>query len=161
MSWRWIPLAVIVGVLGACTQTQTVSEEASGEIPAISMTEFRTLLASSEQPVVVNIWASWCVPCRSEAPLLRNSHTEYGDRVRFVGIDVLDTQTDGLAFLAEFGITYENYFDRKGGIPADLGGFGVPLTYFFAPGGEQIYVHAGVIDERTLALQIDELLTRS
>lgn len=161
MRWRWIPLALFVGALTACSQTQAVSDDARVEIPAISVTEFRTLLANSEKPLVVNIWASWCVPCRSEAPLLRAAHAEYGDRVRYVGIDVLDTQADGLAFLAEFGITYENYFDAQGEIPADLGGFGVPLTYFFAPGGEQIHLHAGVIDEQALALQIDELLARS
>jgi hypothetical protein len=43
-------------------------------------------------------------------------------------------------------------------VPATFGGFGVPLTFFFAPGGELSYLHSGVIDERTLALQIDELL---
>ena len=127
----------------------------------MSVEQFRSMIATSNRPLVVNIWASWCVPCRSEAPLLRDAHAKLGSEVRFVGIDVLDTQTDGLAFLTEFGIEYENYFDRDGEIPADLGGFGVPLTYFFAPGGELVYAHTGVIDERTLALQIDELLARS
>lgn len=119
------------------------------------------MLETSGQPLVVNVWASWCGPCRSEAPLLRQAHVRYGDRIRFVGIDVQDVQGPALDFLSEFGITYENYFDPEGAIPASLGGFGVPLTYFFAPGGEQVYLQSGVIDERTLALQIDELLARS
>lgn len=110
---------------------------------------------------MVNVWASWCGPCRSEAPLLRQAHERYGDRIRFVGIDVQDVQGPALDFLAEFGITYDNFFDPDGAIPASLGGFGVPLTYFFAGGGEQVYLQSGVIDERTLALQIDELLARS
>jgi hypothetical protein len=62
--------------------------------------------------------------------------------------------------MSEFDIVYENYFDPEGAIPADLGGFGVPLTYFFAAAGDQVFLQSGVIDERTLALQIDELPVR-
>lgn len=130
-------------------------------IPSLNVAEFRDMLETSDQPLVVNVWASWCGPCRSEAPLLRQAHERYGDRIRFVGIDVQDVQGPALEFLAEFGITYDNFFDPDGAIPASLGGFGVPLTYFFAAGGEQVYLQSGVIDERTLALQVDELLARS
>lgn len=130
-------------------------------IPSLNVAEFRDMLETSDQPLVVNVWASWCGPCRSEAPLLRQAHERYGDRIRFVGIDVQDVQGPALEFLAEFGITYDNFFDPDGAIPASLGGFGVPLTYFFAAGGEQVYLQSGVIDERTLALQVDELLAGS
>lgn len=129
-------------------------------IPTLTVSEFEMLLESSDQPLVVNVWASWCLPCRSEAPLFRIAHARFGDRIRFVGIDVRDSQAGGLAFMSEFGIVYENYFDPEGAIPADLGGFGVPLTYFFAAGGDRVFLQSGVIDERTLALQIDELLAR-
>lgn len=130
-------------------------------LPPITVDQFKAMLGSSQQPLLVNIWASWCVPCRSEAPLLRRAHQRYGDRVRFIGIDVQDTQAEAQAFIAEFSIPYENYFDPPGAIPAELNGFGVPLTYFFAPGGELVYAHIGIIDERTLALRLDELLSRS
>jgi cytochrome c biogenesis protein CcmG/thiol:disulfide interchange protein DsbE len=130
-------------------------------LPSITPAEVQELLAESEVPVVLNVWASWCTPCRSEAPLLRRAHAERGDAVRFVGVDVRDDQEGARAFIAEFGLDgFDHFFDETGAVPADLAAYGVPLTFFFAPGGELIELHSGVIDERTLALQIDELLRR-
>ena len=147
--------------LVACSAGPPAAIGPADPIPPITVEEFEVLIETSDRPLLVNVWASWCVPCRSEAPLLRAAHESFGDRIRFIGIDVRDSQGDALAFVAEFGITYENYFDREGAIPSALGGFGVPLTFFFAPGGERVFLQPGVIDERTLALQIDELLARS
>ncbi len=131
------------------------------DLPLISSAELTELLATSTEPVVVNVWASWCVPCRSEAPLLDRAAS--GSTVRFVGINVRDDQIDARGFIAEFFPTapIEHYFDSAGELPIALGGTrGVPLTFFYAPGGELVNLHAGVIDERTLALQIDEILAR-
>jgi cytochrome c biogenesis protein CcmG/thiol:disulfide interchange protein DsbE len=101
-------------------------------------------LVGSETPALVNVWASWCIPCRSEAPLLRQAHAAFGDEIRFIGINIRDTQDAAQAFLEEFGIDFENFFDPQRRIPAALGGSGVPLTYFFAPGGELVYFQPGV-----------------
>jgi hypothetical protein len=73
-------------------------------------------------------------------------------------VNVADAQDAAVEFLAEFGLTFENYFDPDRSIPASLSRSGVPLTFFFRAGGELSYAHPGVIDERTLALHIDELL---
>ncbi|MBI5157374.1 MAG: redoxin domain-containing protein [Acidimicrobiia bacterium] len=130
--------------------------DAVAEIPPITPATLRSRLAASPQPVVVNVWASWCSPCRSEAPLLRAAASEWGERVVFIGIDVRDTQRGGRGFIGEFGLTaLEHGFDPSGAVPADLGGIGVPLTYFFYAGGELAHLHRGVIDERTLALWLD------
>ena len=118
----------------------------------------RDLLSASDQPVVLNVWASWCVPCRSEAPLLNAAHAEFGDDVLFVGVDVGDTQNNAKEFLSEFEISFDNYFDPNATIRADLGGVGVPVTYFIGAGGTSVTRHNGVIDERTLVLGIDDLL---
>jgi len=133
-----------------------------GDIPTLEPTtpqEVRALIAGSERPVVLNVWASWCGPCRSEAPLLRTAAAEHGDEVMFLGIDVRDSQDGARSFIAEFGLnSFSHLFDAAGAVPNDLGGFGVPLTFFFSLGGDSVTLHSGVIDERTLALQIDELL---
>ena len=128
-------------------------------IPSTTPAEVRALLEGSTRPVMVNVWASWCGPCRSEAPLLRSAAAEWGDRIRFVGIDVRDTQAGGRGFVAEYGLeAIEHYFDAAGAVPDDLGGFGVPISFFFAPGGRLLTMHSGVLDERTLAVALDEIL---
>ena len=129
------------------------------ELPLIDQTVLNNLL-DSPTPTVVNVWASWCVPCRSEAPLLTAAHEVFGDDVTFIGVDIEDSQDGAREFIAEFGLEFDNYFDRTGVVRAALGGVGVPITYFFASGGELVYRHNGVIDERTLSLQIDEILNR-
>jgi hypothetical protein len=83
--------------------------------------------------------------------------------VRFIGLNVRDDQTGARQFIAEFfpEAEIEHLFDTGGDIPIELGGSrAVPLTFFYGPGGELVTLHTGVIDERTLALQIDEISSR-
>ncbi|MBU1227908.1 MAG: redoxin domain-containing protein [Actinobacteria bacterium] len=156
---RWRILLAALAIGAAACSSASVPIEGIPPLEATTPAAIRALLAESQQPVVLNVWASWCTPCRSEAPLLRDAAAQAAGKVRFVGIDVRDQQDGARRFIAEFGLDgFEHYFDETGAVPADLGGVGVPLTFFFAPGGELIAAHRGVIDERTLALQIDELL---
>jgi cytochrome c biogenesis protein CcmG/thiol:disulfide interchange protein DsbE len=157
------PLASLLAaaLLTAACSSASIPTDQVPPLPAITSGELSALLAASDQPVVVTIWASWCVPCRSEAPLFHQAQEENVGRIRFIGIDVRDSQDAARAFIAEFGLTgLEQYFDATGAVPADLGAVGVPHTFFYAPGGDLVFHQAGVIDERTLALQIDELRRR-
>lgn len=156
---RFLALVVVsVVVVAACSPSALRADDVP-PLPEIAPAQITTLLNDSTRPVVLNVWASWCRPCRSEAPLLRVAHREHGEQIRFVGIDVRDDQQGARAFIAEFGLDgFEHYFDPSGRVAADLGGYGVPQTHFFAPGGDLVLRHHGVIDERTLALQIDELI---
>lgn len=159
MTRRFLTAAVALTlILGACGGSSTPTTDVDPLEPT-DAAAIEQLLASSDRPVVMNVWASWCGPCRSEAPLLREANTQFIDSIRFIGIDVRDRQEGAQAFIAEFGLDgFTHFFDESGSVPAAFGGFGVPLTFFFASGGELSYLHSGVIDERTLALQIDELL---
>jgi len=156
---RLISLLAAVALGAAACSTASVPFDDIAPLAPITPAGVQTLLADSPHPVVLNVWASWCTPCRSEAPLLRAAAAETAGSIRFVGIDVRDEQEGARRFIAEFGLDgFEHYFDPSGSVPAALGGIGVPLTYFFSSDGELVTVHRGVIDERTLALQIDELL---
>jgi cytochrome c biogenesis protein CcmG/thiol:disulfide interchange protein DsbE len=158
---RRLALTLAAGLLAAGCSSAAVPTNDVPALPATDAAAMTALLAASDRPVVLNIWASWCIPCRSEAPLLRQAQAEFGDRVRFMGVATRDEQDAARAFVAEFGLTgMEHLFDAAGSVPGSLGAVGVPHTFFFAAGGALVYHHAGAIDEGALALQIDELLRR-
>ena len=147
--------------IAACTSASVPIDDVPA-LPHVDPNAVAELLAGSERPVVLNVWASWCTPCRSEAPLLRSAAARHESSIRFVGVAVRDGQSGAREFIAEFGLDgFEHFFDPTGAVPAALGGVGVPLTFFFEAGGRLVTMHSGVIDERALALQIDELLGRS
>ena len=156
-------LAAFAFAAAACSGGSQVDVSEIPELTPASAEDVEALLASSEVPVVLNVWASWCIPCRSEAPLLDRAADEFSDRVRFIGLNVRDSQLGAREFIAEFltDADINHLFDQPGGVPPVLGGNrGVPLTFFYAVGGELVELHFGVIDERTLALQIDEITRR-
>ena len=152
-------LLVLTLVLAACGGGSLEPSEAISDLTVTDVAGFETHLATLDRPAVVNIWASWCLPCRSEAPLLDEAHSAYGDQIEFIGVAVQDTQAEAKAFLEEYGLAgFEHFFDLDRSIPNHYLGFGTPITFFFSADGELVSTHNGVIDERTLALNIDELL---
>ena len=157
MITRRVLVALLaLGVLG-CTRT-AVESTSIPDLPTVEVAEFRQMLAASDKPVVVNVWASWCLPCREEAPVFTAAHEQFGDRVSFIGLNFNDNQTAAKEFLAEFDLPFPHYFDQTGALLAEYGGIGVPRTYFFAAGGEQQATHNGIVDEETLTRRIEELL---
>ena len=87
------------------------------------------------KPAVINVWASWCVPCREEAPELARFHREMRARARLVGIDFQDAKGDALAFIREFGWRFPNVRDPQGTLTSRYGVAGLPTTYVIDPQG--------------------------
>ena len=111
------------------------------------------------QPVVINFWASWCPPCRREAPALERAWRSYGDRgVLFVGVEIQDTEQDGKTYLEEFDITYPNGLDRDGKITVEYGVIGLPVTFFVNRDGVVERRWVGSIGESRLIAWIDGLV---
>lgn len=79
--------------------------------------------------VVVNFWASWCPPCREEMPLLVSASDRLGKDVIMVGVDIWDDESEGRAFLNDYGVEYPNIHDSDGRIGIDYGVTGVPETF--------------------------------
>jgi cytochrome c biogenesis protein CcmG/thiol:disulfide interchange protein DsbE len=155
---------VVLVLVVALVATGCSSGGDVGDVPSLPETTpeaLHELLADAGRPVVLNVWASWCIPCRSEAPLLRAAHELFGAEVEFIGLNVRDAQDPARAFLNEFSLDgFTHYFDPSGAVQGSLGAGGVPLTLFYAPGGELVELHYGVIDDRALALNLDEILRR-
>ena len=109
--------------------------------------------------VLLNFWASWCVPCRAEAPALEAAWQKYKDRdVVFLGVNIQDKEEDARAFIKEFGITYLNGRDESGKIAIDYGVWGIPETFFLDPHGRITYKHAGELRVPVITAKLDEAL---
>ncbi|HEY2142160.1 MAG TPA: TlpA disulfide reductase family protein [Solirubrobacteraceae bacterium] len=96
------------------------------------------------QPIVINKWASWCVPCRTELGAFQHVSVTHGREVAFIGIDSGDTsRADALAFLRSFPVSYPSYYDRSGraGLAITDSSF-TPVTVFYDRHGGQ-FIHQG------------------
>lgn len=83
------------------------------------------------KPVIFNFWASWCIPCREEAPTLEATWRKYkDDGVMFVGVNVQDSVEDAQAFVDEFGLTYPSIRDTDLKLWTQFGVRGLPETFF-------------------------------
>lgn len=106
---------------------------------------------------VVNFWASWCVPCREEAPHLQSFYERWSaDGVGVVGIVYNDRQDRALAFRDEFGLSFPQVMDPDGRAAIDFGVFGVPETYVVDDRGVVMAKLVGAVGPTTL----DEVLSR-
>lgn len=102
------------------------------------------------KPVVLNFWASWCEPCKEEAPLLRAAARSYGDRVRFVGMDIHDARSDARRFVVEHDLRYLQLRDESGDVARAYGLTGQPETFFIDERGSIAEHVPGLLDKATL-----------
>lgn len=111
-------------------------------------------------PVVLNFWASWCDPCREEAPLLQRSWERWGPRgVLFVGLNMQDLTDDARGFLDEFSVDYPTIRDPGKSVAADYGLTGIPETFFIDARGQVVAHVIGVLTEEQLAIGIEAART--
>jgi len=99
-------------------------------------------------PVVVNVWASWCGPCRYEFPTLQKLSARYGKRVAFLGVDSEDDADAAKTFLEEEPVPYPSYTDPDKDILGSLGAYGgLPDTAFYDREGELVHLKQGPYTE--------------
>ncbi len=96
-------------------------------------------------PVVVNMWASWCGPCRFEFPHFQSVAIERGDEIAFLGLDSADSEDAAATFLRELPLPYPSYLDPKEEVAKEFldGPVGFPATGFYDRSGELAYVRQG------------------
>jgi cytochrome c biogenesis protein CcmG, thiol:disulfide interchange protein DsbE len=153
----------LLGLLGWGLAKAQAGPRDTGKAPDFTITGFdgrkARLSELRGQVVIINFWASWCLPCREEAAYLEQTWRKYKDKgVVFIGVDYVDTEKEALAYIKEFDITYINGPDLGTRISQAFNIKGVPETYYVARNGELRGVRIGPLKTPELDLQIDELL---
>jgi peroxiredoxin len=112
----------------------------------------------ADAPVFLYFWASWCEPCRQEAPAIQRLWEEYGDRgYVFIGVNMLDNEESARAFADEFGLTFPLVTDVAGAVYVDYGVYGLPEAFFLRPGLEVDQKYIGELTEAVLRERLDAI----
>ena len=153
-----LAMAVAVLLLAGCSSP---SEKIAGEVVSCesilsSATENSIMLDCLDGtdgasingikgPAIINVWGSWCGPCKEEMPILRSFYEKVQGKLALIGVDVEEASIeDGRKFVKNNGITWPNLYDADGESRAYFG-MGVPVTWFIAADGSVAYKHIGVI----------------
>ena len=185
---RLVALSVVIGLLGllawatlsAGRGNSLVARIAAGEAPPAPSFSLEVLWPRAEtwpvaarrrladgrldlrelrgRPLVVNFWASWCIPCRDEAPILNASARAHAGKVVFLGVNVQDLSSDALAFSREFDTPYASVRDRGNRTYEDYGLTGVPETYYLDASGRIVAHVPGAISRTSLEQGIAQAL---
>jgi cytochrome c biogenesis protein CcmG/thiol:disulfide interchange protein DsbE len=160
-----IGLTVFINLSG-----QTLSEDERPEIgfqaPSFSLERLDSdelySLGSTDKPIVINFWASWCGPCREEAPDLVHLQEQYKDEVEVYAINL--TKTDSIVgvqrFVEEYGFTFPVLMDREGEIGEKYQVLSIPTTFFVDANGTIVHKIVGYASKNDLELNFSRLAGR-
>jgi thiol-disulfide isomerase/thioredoxin len=112
-------------------------------------------IASDGRPIVLNLWASWCPPCRAEMPEINQAAAQHPE-VAFVGVAIMDAEADASAFARQIGVTYTIAVD-DGSVDDAYPVLGLPATFFIASDGTLVKTHVGPVTVESLDSDIAEL----
>ena len=137
------PSAEIAGSLVSCSALQTRNISDPIELGCLDGSAGAAVNAL-RGPVIINVWGSWCAPCKEEMPILRSFYAKAKGKLQLVGVDVEEASIkNGQKFVLKNGITWPNLFDSDGSSRAYFG-MGVPVTWFIAADGSVAYKQIGV-----------------
>ncbi len=126
-----------------------------GEGNEVSLSELRG------KPVVINFWATWCGPCKSELPDFEKAYQSYGEQIHFMMVDLVggqETVEGAKAFVADQGYTFPVYFDTESSAAVAYGVSAIPMTIFVNADGERVTYATGAIDAALLEKGIGMIL---
>lgn len=133
------------GEIVGCADVKRVAVK-SGESALNCLTGSEKIsVASLRGPLIVNVWGSWCGPCKQEMPYFVEYNRQASGKVKLLGIAVEEAKAqDAKDFIIAYGITWPNLYDAKG-LTRGTFGMGVPVTWFIDENGAVVYKHVGVV----------------
>jgi cytochrome c biogenesis protein CcmG, thiol:disulfide interchange protein DsbE len=140
----------VASVLEPCPEQLDVPAAGGSDVPALAFDcpggGTLDLTRAPGVPTVVNLWGSWCAPCRDELPLLQELADGGADRIRVLGVISRDGEPQAESFADDAGITFPSAFDGDGELMAELGLNALPYTFFLAADGTLAHSELGPID---------------
>lgn len=134
---------------GAPAPLATLHEQANELLPGGTEAYEKRIAELRGYPIVVNVWASWCGPCREEFPVLQQLSARYGKKVAFIGVNAEDSEDAAATYLREEPVPYPSYSDPDKDIMDSLGATfgGVPDTAFYDRSGELVFLKQGPYED--------------
>jgi cytochrome c biogenesis protein CcmG, thiol:disulfide interchange protein DsbE len=164
----FIGVLAVIALLGFGLVTKDTDALSVGsEIPARDLPELEGSATGSVDDyrgdwVLINVWASWCTPCRDEAPVLERFYRQHRrDGLVVLGVDSKDDSGSGLEFVDEYGLTYPQLHDGPGEYADDLATTGVPENFLVDPDGKLALHRPGPVTEEYLRSEVEPLIEGS
>jgi thiol-disulfide isomerase/thioredoxin len=169
--------AVLAAAMAGCTTTEaqaparpaspfaecaelTATAGSGSKLPDLTLPCFTggrpVRLAEVDGPAVINLWASWCQPCRSELPAMQRLADRAGDRLRVVGVDTGDGRDAAASFGADIGVALPTLYDRDKALMNALGRSALPVTVFVDAAGRTYVYNRAALDDAALARLVRE-----
>ena len=154
--------AASVLTLAACGGGGDTSGNVGTRLPDVAIEELggdaTERLGDIEGPAVINLWATWCAPCRAEIPDFEEVHQARRDEIRFIGVNIGEDAPRALGFIDEVGATYDQFRDPEGYVVTELGTTAMPVTIVIDADGVVTERHLGPLDADDLDAAIDDAL---
>jgi cytochrome c biogenesis protein CcmG/thiol:disulfide interchange protein DsbE len=164
----FLAVLAVVGLLAYGLLSKGTTRVAVGDpvpdkvLPALPGPGHGSIAEHRGEWVLVNLWVSWCIPCRQEAPVLESFYRrQHANNATVVGIDVQDNRDDAVAFLRDHPATYPQLRSVGDERIRAFGSTGVPENFLVNPQGKVALVRIGPVDDRFLHDRVEPLIEGS